>query len=101
VSPNKLEDSKKETKEKSSPLQKPKKTEFTIQMGAFRNAQYAKSLAARLDEQGYKVHIAPSEEQDGRLFKVSVGNFSNRQEAESLSKKIIGHGDLQTFIALH
>lgn len=98
---NGMEDTRKETKEESSQLQKPSKTIFTIQAGAFRNALYAKALATRLEEKGYKVYITQLEEKDGRLFKVCVGNFSNRQKAESLSNKIKETEDLQTFITLY
>ena len=98
---NGMEDTRKEIKEESSKLQKPSKAIFTIQAGAFRNAVYAKALATGLEEKGYKVYITPLEEKDGKIFKVCIGNFSNRQEAENLSKKIKKTGDLQTFITLY
>jgi cell division septation protein DedD len=101
VSPTKMEDTRKEIKEKYSPFQKPSKAKFTIQVGAFSNPQYAKALATRLDEKGYKVYINPLEEKDERLFRVRVGNFSNRQQAERISKKIMKNEYLETFIALH
>jgi cell division septation protein DedD len=101
VSLNGIEYTQKEIKEKSSPSHKPPKAKFTIQVGAFTNAQYAKALAARLNKKGYKVYTTPLEEKDGKLFKVSVGNFSNRQQAESLSKKIQKNENLHTFITLY
>lgn len=96
-----VEDPGKEKKGESSHLRKPSKAIFTIQVGAFRNAIYAKALAKRLAEKGYKAYIISLEEKHVRLFKVCVGNFSNRQEAESSSDKIKKTEDLQTFITLH
>ena len=97
-----IEDSRKEIKDESSQFQKPSKATFTVQVGAFRNAPYAKALATRLEKKGYKVYINPIEKKDGRLFKVCVGNFSTRQEAESLSEEIEKTEDyLQTFVTLY
>lgn len=96
-----IEDSRKEIKDESSQFQKPSKATFTVQVGAFRNAPYAKALATRLDEMGYKAYTTSLKEKDGRLFKVCVGNFKNRQEAQSLSKKIKKTEDLQTLITLY
>ncbi len=96
-----MKGSRKEINEESSQLQKPSKAIFTVQVGAFRNTLYAKALATRLHGKGYKVYITSLEEKDGRLFKVCVGNFNNRQKAEILSDKIKNTEDLQTFISLY
>ncbi len=99
---NRMEDTRRIIKEESSRLQKPSKAIFTIQAGAFRNAPYAKALATRLEKKGYKVYIKSTEEKDGKLFKVCIGNFSTRQEAESLSEEIEKTEDyLQTFVTLY
>lgn len=73
---------------------------FTVQVGAFRNASYAQDLAARLQGKGYKVFITSLEKKDGILFKVRVGKFTNRQEADNLSGEIKKIEGLQTFITL-
>lgn len=101
LSLNGMEDTRNIIKEESSQLRKPSKAIFTIQAGAFSNALYAKALVKRLEKRGYTVYIKPIEENDKRLFKVCIGNFSNRQEAESLSKKIKETEDIQTFITLY
>jgi len=73
---------------------------FTVQVGAFRNASYAQGLAARLEGKGYKVYITSLENKDGVLYKVRVGKFTNRQEAENLSGEIKKTEGLHTFITL-
>jgi hypothetical protein len=91
---------KSEIKKESPQSQKPSGVIFTIQVGAFRNSSYAKALAKRLYEKGYKAYITSFENKSGILFKVCVGKFSNRQEAENLSGKIRSTESLQTFVTL-
>ena len=90
----------KETKEEYLQLQEPLEAIFTVQVGAFRNASYAHGLAARLEGKGYKVYITSLENKEGILFKVRIGKFTNKQEAENLSEKIKKTEGLQTFITL-
>lgn len=101
VSVNGSGSTRKEPEEKSLPPQKLARAKFTVQVGAFTNVRYAKSLAKRLDKKAYKVYITQSEEKGEKLYKVSIGNFSSRQEADSLSKEINTEENLDTFIAVH
>lgn len=73
---------------------------FTIQAGAFSDAYYAKSLKTRLNKKGYHAFITISSSNEGRLYKVLVGKFSNRRKAEMLSAKIKRVEGLQTFVTL-
>jgi cell division septation protein DedD len=89
-------ENKKETEEKSSQLHKPSKDIFTVQVGAFKEASYAKALATRLYEKGYKVYVT----YDEMLFKVCIGKFSDREKADSLSEKIKKTEGLQAVVTL-
>jgi hypothetical protein len=91
---------KKEFSQPQKPSEEPLAVIFTVQVGAFKNASYAKALAKRLHEKGYETYITSFENKDGMLFKVRVGKFSNRQEAENLSGKINNMEGFQTFVTL-
>ncbi len=89
----------KETRKELPQPQKPLDIIFTVQVGAFRNASYAKALVKRLDEKGYKAYITYSvSKEDKRLHKVRIGKFSNREKANSLSEKIKKAEGLDTFV---
>jgi cell division septation protein DedD len=89
-------ENKKEPEEKCSQLHKPSKDVFTVQVGAFKEASYAKALATRLYEKGYAVYVT----YDEMLFKVCIGKFSDREKADSLSEKIKKTEGLQTVVTL-
>jgi cell division protein FtsN len=71
----------------------------TVQVGAFRDATYAETFKTILDKKGFNAYITLSESKgDGRLYKVCIGRFSNRKEAEVLSMKIKKAEGLHTFV---
>jgi nitrite reductase/ring-hydroxylating ferredoxin subunit len=79
--------------------QKPSREIFTIQVGAFTDISYAKSLRKRLNRKGYHTYITSSKSKNGgRLYKVWTGKFSNREKTETLSAKIIKTEGIQTFV---
>ena len=89
----------KQTIEKPSQPQKPSETLYAVQVGAFRNASYAKSLKMMLTQKGYHAYILTSKSRiEGEFHKVLIGRFSDRGEAENLSKKIFKMENLQTFV---
>jgi len=99
VPSEKIEKVKKETKKKTSRLQKPSETTFTVQVGSFKNPAYAKSLKAMLSKKGYATFITASRSaKEGRLHKVRIGKFSDRKKAESLSEEIKKTEGLQAFV---
>jgi septal ring-binding cell division protein DamX len=103
VSPNETTDTdiEKETEPESTQPREYSKLMFTVQVGAFSDAYYAKSLRMRLNRKGYHAYttIAPLEKK-GRLYKVWVGKFNNREEAEIVSEKIKKAEGLQTFVTV-
>jgi cell division septation protein DedD len=90
---------KKQTAEKPTQPQKPSETLYAVQVGAFRNASYAKSLKMILAQKGYYAYILTSKsELEGEFHKVLIGRFSDRADAKNLSKKIFKMENLQTFV---
>lgn len=83
----------KETKET------PKTRKYAVQAGAFKDASVADAFKTKLDKKGYKTYIIPSEtKRHKKLYKVMVGEFATRKEAEVLSIKIKNAEGLQTFV---
>ncbi len=79
--------------------QKPSEAIFTIQVGAFKNASYAKTFETLLKKKGYSAYMTLSESKErGELYKVYIGEFTERKEAKALSEKIRKSEGLQTFV---
>lgn len=79
--------------------QQPLAAAYTVQVGAFTNISYARSLKKVLYKKGYPVYISHSKApRKGRLYKVNVGKFSNRKKAESVSDKLTETQSTQTFV---
>ena len=96
---NKMTEDKNEAKENSPQPRKPSEAIFTVQVGAFRNASYAKALATKLDKKGYKTYITLiGSRKAGKLYKVWIGIFYESEKANILSEKIKNSEGLQTFI---
>lgn len=88
-------------KVKPSQFQKTLHEIFTVQVGAFTDVSYAKSLKKRLDKKGYKIYITSSNlKKGGKIYKVWTGKFSNREKAETFAAKMTKIEDIQTFVTL-
>ena len=70
---------------------------FTVQAGAFENASYAQSLKTLLDKKGYHAYIIPSKKK-GKLYKVCIEKFSDREKAKTLSEKIKKTEGIHAFV---
>jgi cell division septation protein DedD len=72
---------------------------FTVQAGAFRDASRAQSLKAMLHKKGYVASIVSSKSKEGETFyKVFVGSFSEKKEAENISREIGKQEGIQGFV---
>jgi cell division septation protein DedD len=72
---------------------------FTVQAGAFRDAARAKSLKAMLHKKGYATSIVSSKSKGGEtLYKVFVGSFREKQEAQNISGEIGRKEGIQAFV---
>jgi cell division septation protein DedD len=86
---------------KSNQIRKPLTAIYTVQVGAFSNIAYARSLQTRLANRGYHCYIStPNSKGEGKLHKVLIGKFGNRKKAEFLSKKISETENIQTFVTV-
>jgi cell division septation protein DedD len=64
---------------------------FTVQVAALKEAQGARKLVDDLRSKGYPAYQVKSESTDNSVwFRVRVGAFSQRDEAEALLKKLKG-----------
>lgn len=85
--PNEVKPSDAATKETNTDTQS--KRLYTIQVGAMKDKSLADLLASKLKKNGYSAYIAPSESHGkGSLYKVRLGSFSNRGDAQKEAVKI-------------
>jgi len=61
---------------------------YTIQVGAFSRIDNAKRLINKLKESGYQAYLDEVTSAKAIVFKVKVGRFSQRKQAESLGKEL-------------
>jgi cell division septation protein DedD len=72
---------------------------YTVQAGAFKSSHEAGILKDKLAKKGYTAYIIQSEsKKHERLYKVMIGKFPTRKQAEVLSLKIKKSEGLQTFV---
>ncbi|MGQ9569832.1 MAG: SPOR domain-containing protein [Thermodesulfovibrionales bacterium] len=103
----KVEQQKKEQRqirdsEEKKPMPKKQKLStpiFTVQVGAFKNISYARSLKRILNRKGYHTYIIHTKKK-GDLYKVCIGRFTDRKEANVLAEKIKRTEGYQTFVAM-
>jgi DedD protein len=78
---------KEEAKTKSAPV--PRSTGYYIQIGAFKNRDSAYTMAEGLKDQGYPAQVFdPSPTETNPLYKVRVGGYDTRAQAEAELEKI-------------
>ena len=99
--PKKTEETKKsEGSQDEKAATKAKK--YTVQAGAFRNASDADSLRAKLVKKGYKAAVtAIDTKKHEKLYKVLVGEFSSRKEADLLAVKLKKSEGLKPFVTFN
>lgn len=73
-----------------------KTRKYTVQVEAFKNASTSDALKEKLSKKGYKASvISVKTKKKENLFKVIVGEFNNRKEAEVMSVKLKKTENLQ------
>jgi cell division septation protein DedD len=74
---------------------------YTVQAGAFKHVPEADALKTKLDKKGYKTYVMPSKtKKHQKLYKVMIGEFVTRKEADVLSAKIRETEGLKTFVTI-
>ena len=75
------------------------KITYTVQAGAFKSSHEAEILKEKLAKKGYTAYIIQSEsKKHENLYKVMIGKFPTRKQAEVLSLKIKKSEGLQSFV---
>jgi cell division protein FtsN len=94
----KAEQKEKGREEKKKPEKKiSNRVYYTIQVGAFRISSEAEALKKRLEKKGYTVRIVETGG-DKKFYRVRVGKFKNRTEAENMAIKITRNEGLKTIV---
>ena len=65
---------------------------FTVQVGAFETKANALRLKAECERRGYPTQVSEAFMQGRRLYRVRVGQFSQREEAEQEAQRLKGEG---------
>ncbi len=74
------------------------KGNFTIQVGAFMDKKNAARLRKRLAARYGYAHITVYRDFRGKFFRVRVGKYSNLDDAQKFSRKLIAAGARQAFV---
>jgi cell division protein FtsN len=64
--------------------------QYYVQVGAFRSAEEAEAQRARLALQGFDAKVSEREQAGQRVFRVRLGPFANRVEAEIMQQRLEG-----------
>jgi cell division septation protein DedD len=74
---------------------------YIVQVGAFRKASDADALRSKLGKKGYKAFLIELKTKNiGPLYRVAVGSFSTRNEAELLAVQMKKSEGLKTFVTV-
>lgn len=72
---------------------------YTVQIGAFKNLSDAEKLKIKFEKKGFKSFVTDIKSKNGeKLYRVWVGEFATRKEAEEVSSKIKKNEGLQPFV---
>lgn len=61
---------------------------YTVQVGAFKRLKEADNLKSLLEKKGYNSYIETADARRGKLYKVRVGKFNTRDQAEEVTEDI-------------
>jgi len=73
---------------------------YTVQVGAFKNQKEADSLRVQLESKGYKVYTKKGTLKKATVFKVMVGEFVRKKEAEVFALKLRNAERLNAYVTL-
>ena len=66
---------------------------YSVHIASFELLKLAKALFERLMKEGYQVYILPSvHPQKGKVFRIAVGAFEDKESARNYGKKLIDRG---------
>lgn len=73
---------------------------YSVQVGAFKRLADAKKLEKRLDNNGFNSYILTVKLKKGSLYKVRVGRYDSRAEAEEDASEIKNIKGLDAFVLI-
>jgi len=75
------------------------KVSYTVQLGALRNAAEAARIRKKYEKKGYKTYVVITRnKKHDKLYKIRIGEFLERKDAEILSLKLKKAEGLQSFV---
>ena len=86
------------TKSEIRPSPASSQPSYTVQVGSFKNMNEASTFKSKLDKKGYRTYITTYDTPEIRWFRVRIGQFKAKDEAESLTKKLKSEENLASFI---
>jgi DedD protein len=90
-----------ETKKPDETHASDKTKKYMVQVGAFRKASDADALRSKLGKKGYKAFLIELKAKNTEpLYRVAVGSFSTRNEAELLAVQMKKSEELNTFVTV-
>jgi|GEM_PF-3802211 cell division septation protein DedD len=76
-------------------------TKYTIQVGAFKNEVEAIALKTKLKKKGYNASInIVNKDKNGKMYRVIVGEFSERKQADNFCNKLRKNEGLRPFVTI-
>lgn len=65
---------------------------YFVQVGAFQNTAEAEAQRARLAMLGFEANVTEREQAGRPIFRVRMGPFDRRLDAELMEQRVLGHG---------
>jgi cell division septation protein DedD len=97
--PSKEKTSISKTKEVAKIANQIKQGSFALQVGAFSQKESAEKLRTLAEKKGYKVTVKAIPSEGKTLYKVYVGRYASREEAEKAATKVVSDlGVSKTFV---
>lgn len=87
--------------EDSSPTEASRRLLFTVQVGAYQDRRAAEALMERLQAKGHIVYLTEGHlAERGKVYRVRVGQFKEREEAQEKAMELEKEERLPTFVTL-
>jgi cell division septation protein DedD len=72
---------------------------YTVQVASFRQQSTAEEMIKALNKKGHKAYLATGGSSDGVTYRVRVGRFATRVEADRVAEQLAAKERLHPFIA--
>jgi len=80
-------------------LNTPDPVSYTVQTASFQQVENAQKMVETLKKKGFSPFITPAQISTGKIwYRVMLGNFSSREEAKRIARKVQASMDIQPMI---